>query len=147
MACVVACLDQLKRTNWSWAWPVDDPHSFMLPAAAFLGTFGRAGIGSGAVGVMQATGRPFGDLEMALLACQRLAVVSDDPSESAKHRRDAGVVLCHLHRYAEAKAELGQYQAWLEHSAEDIEEGEVAAVRDLLLKLTQLSLEQVYTAS
>lgn len=29
----------------------------MIPARAFLGDFGRAGVGSGVVGVMQPTGR------------------------------------------------------------------------------------------
>lgn len=31
--------------------------SFMTPARAFLGDFGRAGVGSPVVGVMQITGR------------------------------------------------------------------------------------------
>jgi hypothetical protein len=148
MACVVDCLAQLKRSNWSWAWPIGAPESFDLPAVSFLGKHGRAGVGSAFVGVMQSTGRPFGDLELALLSCERLAAASQDEREAARNRRDEGVLLCHLHRYDEAKAALEEYWAWLEGHPEagvPSEEGETVAA--LLFKLKQLTLEKVYSAS
>lgn len=45
------------RYFWSWEWDVGASESFMTPARAFLGDFGRAGVGSATVGVMQITGR------------------------------------------------------------------------------------------
>lgn len=54
---MLECLEYLKRYFWSWEWDVGARESFMTPARAFLGDFGRAGVGSATVGVMQITGR------------------------------------------------------------------------------------------
>jgi hypothetical protein len=55
--CVLACLEYLKRYYWPWEWNVGASESFLTPARAFLGDFGRAGATSERVGVMQITGR------------------------------------------------------------------------------------------
>ena len=77
-------------------WNTRAPDCFEEPAEAFLGLYGRAGMGSGTVGVMQATGRPFGNLKMALLATERLAVVrggTQGARDGAREVRDVGTAL------------------------------------------------------
>jgi hypothetical protein len=156
--CVVECLSQLKRTNWSWDWGVDASESFTLPAQAFLGSFGRAGRGAGVVGVMQATGRPFGELNLALLACQRLACVVEKDRDAMRNVRDQGVLLCHLQKHQDAVAAFERYQAWVaahpEAVASDavpdgdlIQPEELELVHGLQVKLAQLTLEACYTSS
>eukprot|EP00892_Ulva_mutabilis_P010570 jgi/Ulvmu1/7886/UM004_0117.1 len=166
---LLACLELLKRCYWSWDWEVDAPESFVIPARSFLGDFGRAGVGAGVVGVMQPTGRPYGDLRMALLATERLSQVqggfSGGPSV-ARHIRDMGVLLCHLQRYNDAKVALGQYHDWIHEASpadldatlknlEQVNGGggvaiskeEAELVDQLLQKATQLSLENTYDSS
>ena len=160
LQCVAECLSQLKRTNWSWDWYTGNPDSFELPAEAFLGSFGRANVGSAVVGVMQATGRPFGDLDLALLDCQRLACVAATEREQMRNVRDQGVLLCHLQRYPDAQAALERYEQWVAAhpdivagadaatSAESlIQQRELQLIHDVKLKLAQLSLEAAYSSS
>lgn len=156
MQCVIACVQQLKRSNWCWPWEPSAVESFETPARSFLGDFGRVGSVSPVVGVMHTGGRPFGDLELALAACQKLAAVESGVDESsrdaARNVRDQGVLLCHLKRYAEAKALLQEYAAALEAGGGD-EEGalpldeERDLLRALTLRLDHLTLEQAFSAS
>ena len=156
---VVRCMQQLKRTSWSWDWPVGARDSFVLPAEAFLGEYGRAGMASRAVGVMQPTGRPFGDVELALLQCQRLACVVDNEREAMRQVRDQGVLLCHLQKYEDAHAALARYESWVaehpelvagENNAEQedlIQPLEVSTVHRLRVKLDALKLESCLQSS
>ena len=134
----------------------------MLPAQAFLGTFGRANVGSAVVGVMQATGRPFGDLELALLSTQRLACVAATTRERMRNVRDQGILLCHLQRHASATAALESYEDWVAQHPELVEgcEGaeeacgeklisqeEMSLVHDVKVKVAHMSLESAYSSS
>ena len=158
MECVAECLQQLKRSNWSWDWPTTAAESFRLPAEAFLGAYGRTGVGTGVVGVLQGTGRPYGDLELALLACQRLACIETQDAERMRHVRDQGILLCHLRRYTDAVPALAEYQQWLEgHSAAEQQQGggnaelsrsqELDLVQQAHSKAEKMQLESAYQAS
>jgi hypothetical protein len=130
----------------------------MLPARSFLGDFGRAGVHSRTVGVMQVGGRPYGDLELALAACERLALVGDGLLGSwdvARNIRDQGLLLCHLKRYQEATLLLKEYVALLEAGGPEGSrpattvsvEQELELLEAVMLKLSQEALEAVFSAS
>lgn len=57
--------------------------------------------------VMQPTGRPFGDVERAALATERLMLL--DGGVSSMHARDLGVLRFHQGRYADALSLLKGY--------------------------------------
>ncbi len=92
-------LDQLKRFYWSWDWPLvgrehifggklkdrstpfydplqESSSGFEASARSLLGESGRAGLVNAAVGVMQSRGRPYGNVELSVLATERLARVT-----------------------------------------------------------------------
>ena len=155
MQCVIACIEQLKRSNWCWPWEPAAAECFETPARAFLGEYGRAGSVSPAVGVLHTGGRPFGDLELALAACQKLAAVrpaDENCRHAARNVRDQGVLLCHLKRYTEARQMLQAYEAKA-GGREGGEEGALSReaegelLRALMLKLDQHALEQAFSAS
>jgi hypothetical protein len=158
MHCVVLCLQQLKRSYWPWPWDVAEAESIKLPARSFLGDFGRAGVNSRTVGVMQVEGRPYGDLELALSACERLAAVSGGLKgswDAARNVRDQGVLLCHLKQFQEAAGLLAGYVRLLEAGGPQGErpaatmsmERELELLRAVMLKLSQETLDAVFAAS
>jgi len=110
-------LDQLKRSFWSWDWPLGAASGFDTCARSLLGEGGRAGRVSAAVGVMQAQGRPFGDVTLALLATERMVLVTKAiEADSWAHQlqaRDYGAQLLHVGRTQEGLRLLSDYQAWL----------------------------------
>lgn len=60
--------------------------------------------------------RPFGDLNLALLAAERLSVLYEQCGQqdaSMRQMRDMGVLLCHLKRFSKAQEALKQYEAWI----------------------------------
>lgn len=77
----------------------------------------------------------------------------------------AGILMCHLGQHQEARVALESYSAWLEGNTQaampsdvvlpkdaletgpPVDAEEVEIVKRLLLKLTQLSLETVFTRS
>lgn len=113
--------------------------------------------------------RPYGDLQMALLATERLSQVQGGLSGGhsvAKHIRDVGVLLCHLQRYNDATVALKQYQDWMQKVSpadlsstlkmlEQVNGGggiaiskeEDELVEQLVQKATQLSLQNTYDSS
>lgn len=58
-------------------------------------------------GVLQGSGRPFGDLSRALLASERLSILGGP----AFNMRDTAIILYHLKRYNEAYDAFKQYQS------------------------------------
>ncbi|KAL6749221.1 hypothetical protein V8C86DRAFT_2853563 [Haematococcus lacustris] len=115
---VAELLDQLKRAYWSWDWPLGAASGFEACAQGLLGRSGRAGRVNAAVGVMQATGRPFGNVELALLASERavqVAAVMDKSSwEYHVQVRDLAMQLLHVGQSSRGCSLLRDYQAWLE---------------------------------
>jgi len=134
-ALVIMVLDSLKRSFWPWEWAPGAKSGFLPAAEAALGTAGRIGTADSTTGVLQASGRPFGDLGRSLVALERL-VLLNGPS---LHLRDSGIVLYHLKRYEESYYCLKKYKAILEASTDLEETQEVAAVQ------TKASLEGIRT--
>jgi hypothetical protein len=63
--------------------------------------------------------RPFGDLNLALLATERLAVLYDclgHKEVATRQVRDMGLLLCHLKQYSSAQEALKQYEDWIRQS-------------------------------
>ncbi|KAF5831384.1 hypothetical protein DUNSADRAFT_13200, partial [Dunaliella salina] len=114
---LVAMLDQLKRFYWSWYWPVESESGFEECARVLL-TDDRAGKVNPAVGVITRTGRPFGDVGLSLLACERLVQVlgRTDPYswQHAMQMRDYGTLLLHVGQVEEGKELLSRYMDWLQ---------------------------------
>lgn len=103
---VRSTLETLKRSFWAWDWAPSAPSGFLPAARAALGDSGR--VGSVVAGtVMQPTGRPFGDVERAALATERLMRL--DGGASSLHARDLGVLRAHQGRSAEALELLRAY--------------------------------------
>lgn len=94
MASTLSCL---KRAYWPWTWPEQHYSGFLASAEAAVGTGGRVGRVSETVGVMQGSGRPFGDIRLARMACERLAELC-----GGHELRDLAVLLAHLGQPAEA---------------------------------------------
>eukprot|EP00793_Prasinoderma_coloniale_P003249 PRCOL_00005884-RA len=90
-------LASLKRAYWPWVWPDTDYSGFLASAEAAVSTHGRVGRVGDTVGVMQGSGRPFGDIRLARMACERLAEL-----RGGHELRDLAVLLAHLKRPAEA---------------------------------------------
>jgi hypothetical protein len=105
---------------------------------------------------------------MALLATERLAILKggcDGGRDGARHVRDAGVLLCHLQQYSEAKAALEQYESWIardspadlqatiesmQHPSDTsaaISKEEADVVHQLIVKATQEALESTFSSS
>eukprot|EP00798_Chlamydomonas_sp_ICE-L_P011775 gene11775-14926_t len=164
-------LDQLKRFYWSWDWPLGAPSGFEACASALLGDLGRCGKVSEAVGVMQATGRPFGDVKLSVLAAERLAIVTreafgEDSSEHTLQMRDYGTLLLHtgrttegivrdygtllLHtgRTTEGIVLLERYQAWVREIPSRAEAaGALASLVDEIVLVEQKkSLDKTFSS-
>lgn len=111
------------------------PSGFLRAARAALGDAGR--VGSVVAGtVMQPTGRPFGDVERAALATERLMELEGGGAGggaarfSTLHARDLAVLRFHQGRYAES-AEL--LQGYLASPAGRAAEAEAGAPSETIL--------------
>lgn len=111
-------LDSLKRFYWGWAWPLGAQSGFEACARSLLGESGRAGLVNAAVGVMQPQGRPFGNVELSVLATERAAqvtaLIDADGWEFATHLRDLGALNVHIGKQSIGLAQLECYKSWLE---------------------------------
>ncbi|GAX75788.1 hypothetical protein CEUSTIGMA_g3231.t1 [Chlamydomonas eustigma] len=121
-------LDQLKRFYWSWDWPLGVVSGFEACARSLMGESGRAGLVSAAVGVMQSRGRPFGNVELSVLATERLVLITremtvgrsggvvdrDNGWEHALQVRDLGALKIHVGQRLEGLQLLEGYSRWLE---------------------------------
>jgi hypothetical protein len=105
---LVATLESLTRAFWAWEWRPEEPSGFLRAARAAAGASGRIGQVMGGT-VMQETGRPFGDLERAQLALERLVELARPEVTSAT--RDLAVLLAHRGRRDEALSMLRAYLA------------------------------------
>jgi len=118
---ILMLLDTLKRSFWPWEWPVAAKSGFLPAAEAAVGNAGRIGTANSTTGVLQASGRPFGDLNRSLLACERLVLLH----ASSFHMRDTGILLYHLQRFEEAYGVLRTYQQRTEDSSSSSEKEEI----------------------
>lgn len=112
-------LRALKRSFWPWTW--DDRRDTGIELALRSAVFGsedRMQTAVKGVGIIQPTGRPFGDLEMAIRATERLALVAEP-----ENIRDYGVLLYHSQRYKEAYEQLQKYQNWRDEEFERLQKG------------------------
>lgn len=112
-------LRALKRAFWPWTW--DDRRDTGIELALKAAVFGnedRMQTAVKGVGIIQPTGRPFGDLEMAIRATERLALVAEP-----ENIRDYGILLYHSQRYKEAYEQLQKYQTWRDEEFERLQKG------------------------
>ena len=110
-------LAALKRAYWPWEWDDSRDSGVLLAveAAAYAGD-NRMNTAAGVVGIIQPTGRPFGDLPMATLATERLLQLDGG---SGYEQRDLGVLLYHDRKYAESLEHLEAFVAWKEEGKAD----------------------------
>uniref|UniRef100_A0A7S1X0T8 Protein SirB1 N-terminal domain-containing protein n=1 Tax=Tetraselmis chuii TaxID=63592 RepID=A0A7S1X0T8_9CHLO len=132
---VLMVLDALKRSFWPWEWAPGAKSGFLPAAEAALGSSGRIGTADSTTGVLQAQGRPFGDLSRTMVALERLVLLKAPPM----HLRDSGIVLYHLKRYEEAYHCLKKYKDILDSSSDLEEHQDVPDVQ------TKPSLEGIRT--
>ena len=110
-------LSALKRAYWPWEWDeARDSGVLLAVEAAAYGMDNRMNTAAGVVGIIQPTGRPFGDLAMAVLATERLLQL--DGGEGYE-QRDLGVLMFHEGKIDEALKNLEAYQAWKESGKAD----------------------------
>jgi len=103
-------LSALKRAYWPWEWDdARDSGVLLAVEAAAYAAGNRMNTAAGVVGIIQPTGRPFGDLPMATLATERLLALDGGVGFEA---RDLGVLLFHDGRYGEALELLEGFEAW-----------------------------------
>mgnify|MGYP001970609650 CR=1 FL=1 len=103
-------LGSLKRAFWPWEWDdARDSGTLLAMEAAAYGAENRMNTAAGVVGIIQPTGRPFGDLAMAILATERLLELDGGVGYE---QRDLGVLLYHDGRRAEALEALEAYDEW-----------------------------------
>eukprot|EP01025_Chloroclados_australasicus_P066317 TRINITY_DN9108_c0_g3_i1.p1 TRINITY_DN9108_c0_g3~~TRINITY_DN9108_c0_g3_i1.p1 ORF type:complete len:397 (-),score=46.52 TRINITY_DN9108_c0_g3_i1:252-1442(-) len=144
---IIADIQQLKRSYWPWQWQPDQSHCFFPPAEAFLGEYGRAGTFTSTVGVLQPTGRPFGDLKKAIKATERLKLVYggiEGGIEGAKQTRDLGILFCHLGDFSGALELLSQYGTWIQGESSGISAEEKDIIKQVQVKLKQMILETAF---
>ena len=114
----------LKRSFWPFAWQANDPVSggFIAAAKTFLDgassaeseAIARAALHRLQRGVWTSPGA--GDVRRALVACERLVLLSNGPGSGATKkaeataRRDYAILLLHVGRFEEAKRELLRYK-------------------------------------
>jgi hypothetical protein len=84
--------------------------------AAAYGQDDRMNTAAGVVGIIQPTGRPFGDLPMAILATERLLELDGG---CGYEQRDLGVLKFHDGKRREALEHLEKYEAWRDSGAAD----------------------------
>jgi hypothetical protein len=100
----------LKRAFWPWEWDDSRDSGFLLAVeAAAYGKDDRMNTAAGVVGIIQPTGRPFGDLQMALLVTERLAELDGNVGYE---QRDMGVLLYHGGYRRDALDALAAFQTW-----------------------------------
>jgi hypothetical protein len=100
----------LKRAFWPWEWDDSRDSGFLLAVeSAAYGKDDRMNTAAGVVGIIQPTGRPFGDLKMATLVTERLAELDGGVGYEA---RDMGVLLYHGGYRADALRTLAAFQQW-----------------------------------
>eukprot|EP01023_Acetabularia_acetabulum_P060063 TRINITY_DN721_c0_g1_i1.p2 TRINITY_DN721_c0_g1~~TRINITY_DN721_c0_g1_i1.p2 ORF type:complete len:415 (+),score=61.85 TRINITY_DN721_c0_g1_i1:63-1247(+) len=146
---LAADVQSLKRSFWPWPWESTRKYCFFAPAEAFLGEYGRAGTFTKTVGVLQPTGRPFGDLKKAANATERLMIIYgglDGGILGARETRDMGILLCHLGRYKEALELLGSYEIFIDNflDVSQIEDRERGVVKQVVVKLNKTILESAF---
>jgi hypothetical protein len=110
-------LAALKRAFWPWEWDDSrDSGALLAVEAAAYGTDNRMNTAAGVVGIIQPTGRPFGDLAMAILATERLLELDGGVGFEA---RDLGVLLFHDGKPDAALEKLEAFFEWKESGGAD----------------------------
>ena len=110
-------LQALKRAFWPWEWDdARDSGVLLAVEAAAYGQDDRMNTAAGVVGIIQPTGRPFGDLPMAILATERLLELDGG---CGYEQRDLGVLKFHDGKRREALEHLEKYEAWRDSGAAD----------------------------
>jgi len=100
----------LKRAFWPWEWDDSRDSGFLLAVeSAAYGKDDRMNTAAGVVGIIQPTGRPFGDLPMALLVTERLAELDGN---LGYEQRDMAVLLYHSGYRRDALDALVAFQQW-----------------------------------
>jgi len=100
----------LKRAFWPWEWDDSRDSGFLLAVeSAAYGKDDRMNTAAGVVGIIQPTGRPFGDLPMALLVTERLAELDGN---LGYEQRDMAVLLYHSGYRRDALDALLAFQQW-----------------------------------
>jgi len=122
----------LVRAFWAWEGapdPVDpmdaagaDQRYLYTAAEGAVGGAGRIGTKNNTTGVIQATGRPFGNVKMATMSAERLAEYFGD----ARSVRDHAVLLCHEGRKEQALRALQMLQEADPRFASFLAQGSVA---------------------
>mmetsp|Transcript_5769 Transcript_5769/g.15480 ORF Transcript_5769/g.15480 Transcript_5769/m.15480 type:complete len:173 (-) Transcript_5769:133-651(-) len=110
-------LAALKRAYWPWEWDDSRDSGVLLAveAAAYADT-NRMNTAAGFVGIIQPTGRAFGDLPMAILATERLLELDGGEGYEA---RDLGVLMFHDGKIKEALEHLESFERWREGGKAD----------------------------
>jgi hypothetical protein len=110
-------LQALKRAFWPWEWDdARDSGVLLAVEAAAYGGSDRMNTAAGVVGIIQPTGRPFGDLPMAILATERLLELDGG---KGYEQRDLGILKFHDGKKKEALEHLEKYEAWKESGEAD----------------------------
>ncbi len=110
-------LQALKRAFWPWEWDDSRDSGVLLAVeAAAYGGDDRMNTAAGVVGIIQPTGRPFGDLEMSILATERLLQLDGN---AGYEQRDLGILKFHDGERKEALFHLEKYEQWRESGAAD----------------------------
>ena len=114
---IVLQLQALKRAFWPWEWDdARDSGVLLAVEAAAYGADDRMNTAAGVVGIIQPTGRPFGDLPMAILATERLLALDGG---KGYEQRDLGILKFHEGKRKEALEHLEKYEAWRESGEAD----------------------------
>lgn len=100
----------LKRAFWPWEWDDSRDTGFLLAVeSAAYGKSDRMNTAAGVVGIIQPSGRPFGDLRMATLVTERLAELDGGVGYE---QRDLGILLYHGGYRRDALVTLDKFQSW-----------------------------------
>jgi len=100
----------LKRAFWPWEWDDSRDSGFLLAVeAAAYGKDDRMNTAAGVVGIIQPSGRPFGNLPMALLVTERLAELDGNVGYQ---QRDMAILLYHGGYRRDALDALVAFNNW-----------------------------------
>ena len=100
----------LKRAFWPWEWDDARDSGFLLAVeAAAYGKDDRMNTAAGVVGIIQPSGRPFGNLPMALLVTERLAELDGNVGFQ---QRDMAILLYHGGYRRDALDALVAFNNW-----------------------------------